>query len=268
MKNKNYKAFIVEGESREPQIIENLYNTFFKKSNFKIITIPAGKNIYMLWKQMKEDDFDTDIIEVLRENSDDIKKNLEGFCRDDFSEVFLFFDYDGHQNNLSDDEESVAEDIIFQMLQSFDNETENGKLYISYPMVEALRDYNQGICGNEKDCYCSAKNFGDYKQISATRSLNPEFKKYTFSEWKEIIRVFAMRVSCLFDKKQIISYDEYVEKIAPVSIYEKQKNNILHEEIFILSALPEFILDYFTTRLWNSCLSHTKMHSEGCRKYD
>ena len=67
--------------------------------------------------------------------------------RDDFSEVYLLFDYDTHQTNLGrkDDVDAVA-----QMLESFDNETENGKLYISYPMVEALRDYKPGICGDRR----------------------------------------------------------------------------------------------------------------------
>ena len=138
MANKDYKAFIVEGEAREPLIIDNISKVFFKHVNFKIITLPAGQNIYMLWKKLKEDDFDTDIIEVLREEHEELKEQLEGISRDDFSEVYLFFDYDGHQNNLSGEDDS---DALEQMLVSFDNETENGKLYISYPMVEALRDF-------------------------------------------------------------------------------------------------------------------------------
>ena len=70
---------------------------------------------------------------------------MEGLSRDDFSEVFLFFDYDAHQTNLG---KSDDVDVINQMLESFDNETENGKLYISYPMVEALRDFEADKCGN------------------------------------------------------------------------------------------------------------------------
>ena len=58
---------------------------------------------------------------------------MEGLSRDDFSEVFLFFDYDVHQTNLGKADDG---DVINQMLESFDNETENGKLYISYPMVQ------------------------------------------------------------------------------------------------------------------------------------
>lgn len=84
-------AFIVEGESREPQIINNLQSVHFKNSNFKVITLPAGQNIYMLWQRMNEDDFETDIIEILRENSEELKETLEGLDRDDFSQIFLFF---------------------------------------------------------------------------------------------------------------------------------------------------------------------------------
>ena len=100
MADRDYKAFIVEGEVREPQIIDNISKVFFAHGNFKIITLPAEENIYMLWKKLKADDFDTDIIEVLRESNDDIKEQLVGLSRDDFSEVYLFFDYDMHQTNL------------------------------------------------------------------------------------------------------------------------------------------------------------------------
>ena len=77
MADKDYKAFIVEGEAREPQIIDNISKVFFSHGNFKIITLPAEQNIYMLWKKLKEDDFETDLIEVLREGSDEIKEQFE-----------------------------------------------------------------------------------------------------------------------------------------------------------------------------------------------
>ena len=110
MADKDYKAFIVEGEAREPQIIDNISKVFFAHNNFKIITLPAGENIYMLWKKLKEDDFETDIIEVLRESHDYIAEQLTGLSRDDFSEIYLFFDYDTHQTNMGkeDDEDAVG----------------------------------------------------------------------------------------------------------------------------------------------------------------
>lgn len=42
MADKDYKAFIVEGEAREPQVIDNISKVFFKYGNLKIITLPAG----------------------------------------------------------------------------------------------------------------------------------------------------------------------------------------------------------------------------------
>lgn len=76
----------------------------------------------MLWNQLKSDDFETDIIEVVRESNEQSKKALKGLSREDFSEVYLLFDYDPHQRNT---ERDLTEDIVQQMLESFDNETEN-----------------------------------------------------------------------------------------------------------------------------------------------
>ena len=174
MADKDYKAFIVEGEAREPQIIDNISKVFFAHNNFKIITLPAGENIYMLWKKLKEDDFETDIIEVLRESHDYIAEQLTGLSRDDFSEIYLFFDYDTHQTNMGKEDD---EDAVAKMLKSFDNETESGKLYISYPMVEALRDYKPGICGEKEECYVAVGDMIHYKNMSSDRSANPQFKK-------------------------------------------------------------------------------------------
>ena len=254
MADKDYKAFIVEGEAREPLIIDNISKVFFSHANFKIITLPAGQNIYMLWKKLEKDDFDTDIIEVLREESDEVAEQLAGLERADFSEVYLLFDYDGHQNNLG---EEIEVNVIGQMLESFDNETENGKLYISYPMVEALRDFEAGKCGNDEFCFVSINEIGDYKTISAEHAFYPQFKTYNFLVWKEAIDVFAMRISCLMGEETVINYEQYVENITPFEIYKEEEKEIQNQRVFVLSAFPEFLLDYFGIKLWKSCVKHS-----------
>lgn len=254
MADKDYKMFIVEGEAREPQIIDNISKIFFSHGNYTVITLAAGENIHMLWKQLKADDFDTDIIEVLRESNDGIKKQLAGLSRDDFSEVYLFFDYDAHQTNL---EREIDEDVIRQMLESFDNETENGKLYISYPMVEALRDYEPGKCGNGVDCFVAIEDFGKYKNASASRAHNPHFKEYDIGAWKDIINVFAMRISCLNEVPDIMKYEQYSRTITPGTIYDMELKEADMKRIFVLSAFPEFLLDYFGVKLWKTSVRHT-----------
>lgn len=251
MADRDYKAFIVEGEVREPQIIDNISKVFFVHGNFKIITLPAGENIYMLWKKLKADDFETDIIEVLRECNDDIRAQLTDLSRDDFSEVYLFFDYDAHQTNLSKADDA---DAVVQMLKSFNNETENGKLYISYPMAEALRDYKSGVCGDRAACFVATADMKEYKNASAARSVNPQFKKYDFKVWKDIIDVFAMRVFCLFEFADPLEYERYIEIVTPCEIYSLEEKKMQKEGVFVLSAFPEFLVDYFGVKLWRTCV--------------
>lgn len=255
MADKDYKAFIVEGEAREPQVIDNISKVFFKHGNFRIITLPAGENIYMLWKKLKADDFDTDIIEVLRESNKKIREQLEGLSRDDFSEVFLFFDYDAHQKNLG---KSDDDDVINQMLESFDNETENGKLYISYPMVEALREFEAGKCGNGDNCFVEISDLDEYKNISSRNSLNPHFRDYNIDVWKEIIDVFSMRISCLLGNAEVISYEQYLDEASPYDIFMCEQALAGNNKVFIISAFPEFLVDYFGMKLWRTCVKHTK----------
>ncbi len=227
MADKGYKVFIVEGEAREPQIIDNISKVFFSHDNVKIITLPAGENIYMLWKKLKEDDFNT------------------------------------HQTNLGKEDDT---DVVARMLKSFDNETENGKLYISYPMVEALRDYRPGVCGDKEICYVAIEDMKEYRNTSSERSTNPQFKRYNYEIWKDIIDVFAGRVSCLFGLVDILEYEKYSETAGPYDIYVLEEKETQNDRVFVLSAFPEFLVDYFGVKLWRTCVKHKKNRrdSRGC----
>lgn len=216
----------------------------------------------MIWQTLKADDFETDIIEILREKCPELESHLKGLTRDDFSEVYLFFDYDGHQNNLSF--ENSETDVINEMLSNFDNETENGKLYISYPMVEALRDFNPGICGHGEECHCQLNEFDNYKRRSVQKSKYRDFRKYDFEVWREILNVFVMRISCLLGEKEIIKHDTYKDLVSPAYIYNLQQDYIVEGKIFILSAFPEFLFDYFPNSFWNSCIKCPKKFAKNC----
>ena len=249
--NQENIAMIVEGDVREPAVIQNMISVFFRDSQVKLITLPAGQNIYMLWKQLRQDAFQTDIIEIVREYNPMARKMLQNYRRDDFSEVYLFFDYDGHQGNLGQDEGMSGDEVLKAMLQTFDNETDQGKLYVSYPMAEALRDYVRGSCANLTGCFLSVNQFGKYKQQSAQNKESSHFSKYTFENWQDICTVFGMRASCLFGDNQTLSYSEFRVRISPDSIFSRELLYSDMGQIFVLSAFPEFLLDYHKERFWN-----------------
>lgn len=59
-----------------------------------IMTLPAAGNLYMLWTKLHEDNFETDVISVLCEMNANLLERLKGMEAADFSEIYLFFDYD------------------------------------------------------------------------------------------------------------------------------------------------------------------------------
>ena len=265
-KRKKKILFVVEGAGREIGIFNNLSNVFFSHNSDVIaIPIPAGMNIYMLYNVMEKDGFETDVVEVLREKVVIAKEILKPYKRDDFAEIYFFFDFDEHSNNLAEGDNIAA---LKKMLGVFDNETELGKLYISYPMVEALRDFKGGSCQtNTLSCFRARDDFSSYKADSSNDPKTNAIKAYDYPTWMDIVANYVYRGACLF-KISFLERDSFVEKISPLSIFESQmeiysQNN----EVFILSSLPEFLIDY-SSKYWHGAVGNRKtpIHPKNCQR--
>lgn len=142
--------FIFEGQSTELKIVQTLENNFFGK-NIGIKCV-FNAEIYQLYKKMEEDkDFPLDLVNLLKERNQKNRQELKDFNRDSFESIYLFFDYDAH-SSLADDEK------LKRMLSFFNNETENGMLYISYPMVEAIRHFDTEENFKDYTVKCKGRN--------------------------------------------------------------------------------------------------------------
>lgn len=141
--------FVFEGETTEPLLFSTMKHLFLPKERNDIICTYKS-NIYSLYNRMSAngyfDDSRTDVSlipllqEQLKQNGDINHPLLKITNWDEISEIFLFFDYDC-QNKEKDKSYSLTENNkrIEKMLSFFNNETEAGKLYINYPMVESIR---------------------------------------------------------------------------------------------------------------------------------
>ena len=133
--------FVFEGDEREPRLYRTLERLYFPKQNDNIIC-SFGNNIYDLYSELQEYDGDGDIVALMRERlADRGDATLDGIRNSDISEIFLFFDYDFQNSQLSLEEINRR---VEEMLTLFDDETDNGKLYINYPMIESIR-YTQEL---------------------------------------------------------------------------------------------------------------------------
>lgn len=253
--------FIVEGESRDLRFAKEMQQCFMEPDDeVKIICLPAGQNIYMLYQKLAADDFETDVVEVLRESVPAAAKSLTGISRDSVEQVYLFFDYDPHQNNVTDKD---ADALVETMISTFDNEHENGKLYISYPMVEALYDYRAGQCQSYSGCFIDIADISAYKQISGEG--NPNVGKHMeITQWKDSIACFALRCKCLLDM-EVVSFDLYREQVTVEALFNRERR-LLHEKgkVFVLSAFPEFLLDYFDIKFFKSMAPLRNLKYDKC----
>ena len=91
--------FVFEGAKKEGQVADSFLQCFPNKNI--IIQCAHCTTIYNLYNRISEDE-DLDTFSLLKENPNN-KEALESYSRNDFAEVYLFFDYDGHTSSASDE---------------------------------------------------------------------------------------------------------------------------------------------------------------------
>ena len=253
-KKKEYIAIISEGEKTEKQIINNLQRNFPAFSN-KIIFLSYKTNIYKLFKEIERDE-DIDIINLLKERQikanevrEDVQEiDVSNINSDDISQIYLFFDYDGHDPEYSNEK-------ISQMIEIFNNETENGKLYISYPMVEALKHLLKNKVEIE-NYIVKAKTRINYKNFVSQNTDYENLVNLTKGNWFFIISENLKRCLFLFEIKNI-NYEIYSNMINQESIFNKQFDKYIskEEKVLVLSAFPFFLIEYFGEEFFSLIVS-------------
>jgi len=230
----NKILFIFEGEITEDQVVANLEKTFFSSRNTTVKCVYGGE-IYQIYKAIKADE-DLDTFNLIKERNTKNAAILANYNRDDFAEIYMFFDYDGHSDKADDNK-------FEELLEFFNEETEKGKLYVSYPMVEALKH----ICDYEtfKDLSVECKRNIKYKSIVHSSSLNElqHFKKYDSAIWKKVIETHLKKAN--FITNDIFELPD--ELISQIAIFSKQleKYIMISETVAVLSAFPLFLHDYY-----------------------
>lgn len=248
----NKIAIVVEGPTERDFL--NCLSLYFDEE-IEVISLPVGRNLYSLWKELQDDE-DLDVLGVL---IDQYKKTCgpqkdgknkyrwyEEYSIDSFSEVYLLFDFDYHQRNLPININPI--EYIKQLLEFFSNETDKGKLFLSFPMLEAVKDI--GICetSSKNDCYISSINNIGYKQLVGSRSKYTQFVHFNKSQtWELVCNEYCNRIFCLFDLECNENSFIKIKNVEPIEIFNKQTEKISLESHFLcISGIVNFLFSYFT----------------------
>ena len=174
----------------------------------------------------------------------------------DFSEVYLFFDYDLHDDatHMTIDEKNS---VLRDMLAFFDDETGNGKLYVNYPMVESIRytkeipdpDYWRYVvrvsdCSQFKKTARDFSFYGNLDFISYKRNTKEDFQKAR-QNW-EILKNRILQRQIIF---ATVSWSSLYRNLMFLKIKSSSlKSQSMYwrkDEISILNSFPLFLYEYF-----------------------
>lgn len=250
--------FVFEGAKREPDLFRAIETLFFQdKQNF---VCSFGNNIYELYNELQSFEGDGDIVSILKERYQGQKDSpfTDDAKSSDFSEIYLIFDYDFQNKNLPLE---VMNSQIEEMLDLFDDETDNGRLYINYPMVEAIRytktlpdsDYWTYVV-SRKECTDSsfksiADSFSDYKSLdfltlSTRRAATEKEIRSRLDNWRLLIVQNVSKANYICSGENEMPEDK--DAVSQNAIFDAQKEYLISSEsVSILSAFPLFLFDYF-----------------------
>ena len=236
--------FIVEGKR------DGLYaKRLAEEMRLEAQVIPVQANIYMLFSMMKKDDFQINITDALME-----MKGVSGQDKDmlleqePFTYTYLLFDMDPHDNSRSFEVNTM---IIKEMLSYFIDETDNtvGKLYISYPMLEALWDYDKHDPEEYRNRTVSVDVVKEknYKELVGHRGYPRNVSKYTIETFKHLGMINVKKTNLIVASKwNKPEYSDYIKYLDQQAIIDAEEEMIASEDtISVLSGLPLFMVDYW-----------------------
>ncbi len=237
--------FVFEGAKREPNLFDSISELYDIDKGIRCI---YNGDILSLYNILRKDD-GWDLFGLLKERLQKCKDpTLDKVSAFEIGQIYLFFDYDCQTSRAK---LSALNENLEQMLRFFNEETEHGKLYINYPMVEAIR-YTKTLPDAKYHTYtiecdkCKGKCFKSYAHnFSAYKSLNFLSNHNGRENWEHLKRQNVEKANFICNGE--LCFPKTKADIAQDRIFDSQleKFVIPKNEVSILSAFPVFLFDYF-----------------------
>lgn len=238
--------FVFEGERPETNVVARLQAAFPEELGDLAedsVEIVYASNVYALYSALKEGEGFLDLLEVLKEQQPG-NDSLRAVDRERVSQTFLFFDLDIHGRPTTG---ACAQ--LEEMLRFFDDETENGKLFLSYPMAEAVNacDLSDGLLGEDRRWFGidECKNNGFKKFVDGlNRDSRTICRSNCRRNWETVCAANYEKAGWLMKLSSPWTPDLLRQMTQP-AIWQFQRPRIERENVVaVLSAFPFFLLEY------------------------
>lgn len=255
---------LVEGESAEVKLFEQILKCFPEIEIYPNNILVYKTNLWTLNTDLEKafgDDWHTqeeiDFLDFLK-SSNRVKKQIENLDNAKITDIFLVFDYERQEPKFNAKQ-------LEKMLDFFNNSTENGQLYINYPMVESYKHLQKplpDICYLDRKCKCnvltsSGKN-NQYKRVVGEESDFTDLRKITTEDFRQFVIHNLCKASYITSKtkKEIskeIAYDywKHFDLIDILNVQNKCSDDLESGFVYILCTCLFFILEYNSRYIFN-----------------
>lgn len=242
--------FLFEGAVRESQYYKVIEKSLDGKIKSKVNFYSYKTNIHVLYDEINKDE-SLDILDLVKEkakNQNDID-GLNMLSNNKFGEIYLVFDLDPQDDKY--DEIKIQE-----MLELFDNETEHGKLYINYPMVESFKHFKSIPDPNYNEYKISIQDCNTYKNDVAQLTCINDYRKITKEQYFNILNQNLEKSNLLINNLEQCQFELYRNSITQNNIYNFQRNEINQNgELYIINSFCLWPLDYFSKEFFDNVVN-------------
>jgi len=272
--------FIVEGDL-EYKIATRIAAVY--ELNCKIAVVRT--NIHSLYRELRDDGF-LNVISVLKEHFQKTINTLQSgvsnpnqgrqlrAAQDDLSKLdekyayrYLFFDteiqHSGNRSSTESGSDIPRQQLIMEnyhtlknMVEYFDDETDQGKLFINYPMMESYRDCDDYFDDNYKDRMVSLDDLfaRKYKELVGRRGLsNIRVNQITKHQFDQLIRMNVFKLNSISTEKWCrMDYQDFLKYSKQQSILDVEQNLMTSQHMLaVLNTLLYLPLDYFGQKIYS-----------------
>ena len=237
--------FIVEGENDEPRFIRRLLDVSQEPRPFEIYTYKT--NIHILAQELYNNypDFDEDSINiqlVLSSIEPDNKKKKK--LLEKYNDIFLVFD-------MEPQERHPHFDTVRRMLSYFCDSTNQGKLFLNYPMMQSYKDLPRLPYPDFKNTIVSMGSVNTYKKDVGNRSFCTDLSKYDRNIFYSLAAHHVAKMMYILEGVfRLPSVDEYLG-INPVQILDEQITTIMIKDyVYVLNTSIFILIDFAPRRFF------------------
>ena len=238
--NKNV-LFIVEGKKDEPNFFKTVNAIIDGYKDYEFFVY--NTNIHILIKSMFPNgsfDENIDLLEELKLKSTS-NKEIETLSKT-YTDIFMIFDLDPHAPEAELDSECLE-----KLLKHFNNSTDNGKLYINYPMMQSFRHTNIFLDENFKDKKVLKSDICNYKSIVNSEGANKyqNVKLYTEDIFYELAIMHIMKYNYIIKGEYSFPTVEEFVCLDDSMLFEKQYELLnCKKELYIINTCIFSFVEY------------------------